>query len=48
MHAKLDKIVSKRLNLKRVPKPSEESTPGKRHKVLAEDGKPGCRNSAAF
>ena len=40
LYAKLDKIVSKRLKLKRVPEPSEESPSGKKRKILAEDGKP--------
>ena len=39
LHAKLDKIVSKRLKLKRALTPSDEPHPSKRHRTLAEEGK---------
>lgn len=40
LHMKLDGIVSKRLKLKRALSPSGEAHSSKRHKVLAEEGKP--------
>ena len=38
LHAKLDKIISKRLKLKRALAPSDEPRSSKRSKIMAEEG----------